>query len=91
MVKFFTEIPSSLVPWIQEQKMFWVATAPLSASGHVNLSPKGYEGTFHIIDEKTVWYEDLTGSGMKLVLDLLCYCLTYLIRRRNHRAFEREW
>ena len=67
MVNFFTEIPSSLVPWIQEQKIFWVATAPLSPSGHINLSPKGYEGTFNILDEKTVWYEDLTGSGMNLV------------------------
>lgn len=43
--------------------MFWVATAPLNANGHVNLSPKGLEDTFHIIDKNTVWYEDLTGSG----------------------------
>jgi len=50
--------------------MFWVATAPLSSSGHVNLSPKGYEGTFHIIDQKTVWYEDLTGSGVETIAHL---------------------
>ena len=48
MVNFFTEIPFSLVPWIQEQKIFWVATTPLSSSGHINLSQKGYEGTFNI-------------------------------------------
>lgn len=64
MVQFFSEIPKALIPWIKEQKIFWVATAPLSESGHVNVSPKGYEGTFHIEDETTVWYEDLTGSGL---------------------------
>ena len=43
--------------------MFWVATAPLSPTGHINVSPKGYEGTFNVVDRKTVWYEDLSGSG----------------------------
>lgn len=72
MGQFYTEIPSYLFPWLQEQKMFWVATAPLSSSGHVNVSPKGYEGTFHIVNEKKVWYEDLTGSGMKLLIRVIC-------------------
>ncbi|KDR67992.1 hypothetical protein GALMADRAFT_1355348 [Galerina marginata CBS 339.88] len=67
MGKFFTEIPNFLVPWIKQQKMFWVATAPLSESGHVNVSPKGYEGTFHIVDENTVWYEDMSGSGVETI------------------------
>lgn len=70
MVKFYTTIPSSIIPWIQEQKMFWVATAPLSPSGHVNLSPKGYEGTFHVVDQNRVWYEDLTGSGVETIAHL---------------------
>lgn len=43
--------------------MFWVATAPLTTDGHVNVSPKGYAGTFHIVDSKKVWYEDMSGSG----------------------------
>lgn len=80
MGKSFTEIPSSLFPWIQEQKMFWVATAPLSSSGHVNLSPKGYEGTFHIVDEKRVWYEDLTGSGMKTCLSSAMMVIKLFVR-----------
>ena len=63
MVQFYNEIPDFLRTWILEQKVFWVATAPLSEQGHVNLSPKGGHGTFHIVDEHTVWYEDLTGSG----------------------------
>ena len=63
MVQFYSDIPDFLIPWIQTQKMFWVATAPLSPTGHINVSPKGYEGTFNIVDRKTVWYEDLSGSG----------------------------
>jgi hypothetical protein len=39
--------------------MFLVATQ----SSLVNLSPKRFEGTFHILDQKTVWYEDMSGSG----------------------------
>jgi hypothetical protein len=63
MGKTFNEIPQNLIPWIQKQKMFWVATAPLSAGGHLNVSPKGYEDTFFVVDQRRVWYEDLTGSG----------------------------
>ncbi|EDQ99935.1 uncharacterized protein LACBIDRAFT_315109 [Laccaria bicolor S238N-H82] len=42
---------------------------PLSPTGHINVSPKGYEGTFNIVDRKTVRYEDLSGNGA--YLDLL--------------------
>ncbi|KAJ3504591.1 hypothetical protein NLJ89_g7858 [Agrocybe chaxingu] len=63
MGKFYDEIPDFLIKWIEQQKMFWVATAPLSPAGHVNVSPKGYAGTFHVVDQHRVWYEDLTGSG----------------------------
>ena len=67
MGKFYDEIPGYVMAMIKKQHMFWVATAPLSADGHVNVSSKGVEGTFHIIDSHTVWYEDLSGSG-KLLL-----------------------
>ncbi|TFK34649.1 hypothetical protein BDQ12DRAFT_689317 [Crucibulum laeve] len=70
MGKFFDAIPEFLFPWIKQQKMFWVATAPLGADGHVNISPKGYEGSFHILNEKQVWYEDLTGSGVETISHL---------------------
>lgn len=56
-------IPDNIAEWCMKQEMFWVATSPLSGTGHINLSPKGLKGTFHIIDSKKVWYEDLTGSG----------------------------
>ena len=42
--------------------MFFVATAPLSPQGRVNLSPKGLD-TFRILSPKRVAYLDLTGSG----------------------------
>ncbi|CAE6466315.1 unnamed protein product [Rhizoctonia solani] len=44
MGKFYDSIPESFIPWINEQHCFWVATAPLSADGHVNVSPKGHIG-----------------------------------------------
>lgn len=34
---------NQIYEWILTQKMLWVATAPLSAAGHVNVSPKGGE------------------------------------------------
>ncbi|KAK0470775.1 hypothetical protein IW261DRAFT_1406352 [Armillaria novae-zelandiae] len=70
MGKFYDEIPGYVMAMIQKQHMFWVATAPLSADGHVNVSSKGVEGTFHIIDSHTVWYEDLSGSGVETISHL---------------------
>jgi hypothetical protein len=40
MSKVYEEITDELAAWNQ-QHMFFVATAPLAASGHVNCSPKG--------------------------------------------------
>jgi len=65
MGKFYDHIPEDLMKWIQKQEMFCIASAPLSGDGHVNVSPKGVHNTFHIIDKNTVWYEDLTGSGIE--------------------------
>ncbi|KAH7330631.1 hypothetical protein B0J17DRAFT_678903 [Rhizoctonia solani] len=70
MGKFYDTIPDELIPWIEEQKCFWVATAPLSGKGHVNISPKGLVGTFKIIDHKTFFYQDLTGSGVETAAHL---------------------
>ncbi|KAK5138450.1 hypothetical protein LTR08_000036 [Meristemomyces frigidus] len=67
---FYETIPKSMIKWILEQKVFWVATAPLSAVGHVNLSPKGGQ-YFGVIDERTFWYMDLTGSGNETISHLL--------------------
>lgn len=62
MGKFFDEIPSGEIQdWILEQKIFWVASAPLDPAGHVNASPKGRE-SFNLVDGKACWYTDMTGS-----------------------------
>jgi len=70
MAKTFDAIDAKLGAFIRKQKMFFVATAPLSPDGHVNLSPKGLAGTFAIIDERTVAYLDLTGSGVETIAHL---------------------
>ena len=56
--------------FIARQRMFFVATAPLAGDGLINLSPKGLDGTFAIIDERTVAYLDLTGSGVETIAHL---------------------
>ncbi|KAF8223592.1 hypothetical protein L208DRAFT_1381404 [Tricholoma matsutake] len=70
MGKFFDEIPQFLIEWIVKQKMFWVASAPLSSTGFVNVSPKGVEGSFHLVSPTQVWFEDLTGSGVETIAHL---------------------
>jgi hypothetical protein len=62
MAKQYDQITPTLQSFIKAQPLFFVATAPLSEHGHVNLSPKGYD-TFCILSSKQVAYLDLTGSG----------------------------
>ena len=62
MGKVMDEISEELAEFIRGQRVFFVATAPLSAEGHVNLSPKGLD-TFRILSPKRVAYADMTGSG----------------------------
>lgn len=67
MVTFWNAIPDAHISWILDQKLFWVATAPLNPDGHVNVSPKGVVGTFHVVNPNRVWYEDLSGSGVETI------------------------
>ena len=60
MGKFYTEITPELKQFIAEQQMFFTATA--AATGRINVSPKGID-TLRQLDEHTVAYLDLTGSG----------------------------
>jgi Pyridoxamine 5'-phosphate oxidase len=53
--------------WIAKQPMFFVATAPLSADGHVNVSPKGPIGSLRVVDDHTVAYLDVNGSGIETI------------------------
>jgi len=69
MGAFYEAIPPSLYTWILQQKVFYVASAPLSGSGHINVSPKGGQ-YFGLIDNKTFWYIDLSGSGIETLSHL---------------------
>lgn len=62
MAKAFDAIDSRLEAFIVAQPLFFVATAPLAADGHVNVSPKGLD-TLRILGPHRVAYLDLTGSG----------------------------
>jgi len=64
MGKEFDQIDAALTKFIQEQQMFFVASAPLSGDGLVNLSPKGLD-SFRILGPNEVAYLDLTGSGVE--------------------------
>lgn len=61
-MKLHPEISQELQQWIAQQPLFFVASAPLAADGHVNLSPRGYD-SLRILDSHTVAWLDLTGSG----------------------------
>lgn len=60
MAKFYPELTAELRGFIANQKIFFTATAP--QQGRINVSPKGID-TFRCIDNQTVAYLDLTGSG----------------------------
>ena len=62
MAEQYDQITPTLQNFIKAQPLFFVATAPLSDHGHINLSPKGYD-TFSILSPYQVAYLDLTGSG----------------------------
>lgn len=62
MAKLFDCITDELQQFIAAQQIFFVASAPLSAPGHVNVSPKGLN-SLRILSPTQVAYLDLTGSG----------------------------
>ena len=69
MGKLYEGITPELVAWVEQQHLFFVATAPLGAGGHVNCSPKGLD-TLRILDSRHVAYLDLTGSGAETIAHL---------------------
>jgi len=62
MAKVLPEIDHELAAWIAAQPLFFVATAPLSGEGHINLSPRGLD-TLRVLGPREVAFYDLTGSG----------------------------
>ena len=70
MGKFFDHIQDQHKKFIAKQKMFFVASAPLDANGHVNLSPKGLD-CFRVLSDTRVVYMDIVGSGNETSAHLL--------------------
>lgn len=70
MGKSYERIDGRLRTFIESQPMFFVATAPLTGAGHVNLSPKALAGSFAVFDEHTVAYLDFGGSGAETIAHL---------------------
>eukprot|EP01135_Chromosphaera_perkinsii_P011822 Nk52_evm13s2506 gene=Nk52_evmTU13s2506 len=67
MGKTFKTLKESQMDFIRKQKLFFVGTAPLSGQGRVNISPKGYSATLHLLDESSLFYYDFLGSGCETV------------------------
>lgn len=66
MGRTYDAIPDHLAAWMAEQPLFFVASAPLAADAHVNVSPKGGD-TFRVLGPTEVAYLDLTGSGAETI------------------------
>jgi len=66
MATEYPEIDERMRQWIERQKLFFVATAPLAEDGHVNCSPKGLDG-LRVLGPKKLGYVDLGGSGIETV------------------------
>lgn len=70
MGKVHPAIDDRLRAFLEEQPVFFVATAPLSADGRVNVSPKGGRGTLVVDGPHRVAYLDLTASGAETIAHL---------------------
>ncbi|MDT0306008.1 pyridoxamine 5'-phosphate oxidase family protein [Streptomyces sp. DSM 44917] len=70
MGKTYARIEGRLRTFIEEQPVFFTATAPLTAEGTVNLSPKGVSGSFAVLDPLTVAYLDFAGSNAETIAHL---------------------
>jgi hypothetical protein len=70
MGRIYDGIDERLARWIARQALFFVGTAPSGAEGHVNVSPKGPIGSLRVVDERTVAYLDIVGSGAETIAHL---------------------
>jgi hypothetical protein len=69
MGRVYERIDEHLRDWISRQALFFVATAPLDG-GHVNCSPKGPIGSLRVLDDHTIAYLDVVGSGAETLAHL---------------------
>lgn len=66
MGTLYLELDEGLRAFIGRQRIFFVASAPLCANGHINLSPKGLD-SLRVLGSREIAYVDLTGSGIETV------------------------
>jgi hypothetical protein len=69
MGKAYEQIDAALETFIRAQQMFFVATAPLTEEGHVNVSPKGRD-TLRVLGPRALAYLDYVGSGAETIAHL---------------------
>src|SRR5436190_20017603 len=67
MATLFDRIEDHHRDWIARQALFFVGTAPVGPDGHVNVSPKGPIGSLRVLDDHTVAYLDIVGSGAETI------------------------
>ncbi|WP_408896244.1 pyridoxamine 5'-phosphate oxidase family protein [Nocardioides sp. R1-1] len=70
MAKVHERVDGRLRRFVDAQRLFFVATAPLAEDGRVNVSPRGIPGTFGMLDETTFAWVDGTGSGSETIAHL---------------------
>jgi len=70
MGEFYKQISDQQATFIKKQQMYFVGTAPLSESGHINVSPKGLD-SFRVINPNQVAYLDVISSGNETSAHLL--------------------
>jgi hypothetical protein len=68
--RIYAGLDQERIAWLEQQPLFFVATAPLDGDGHINLSPKGATGSFRVLSPTSVAYLDLIGSGIETVAHL---------------------
>ena len=70
MGRIYERIDEHQRGWIAKQSMFFVGTAPVGEEGHINVSPKGPIGSLQVLDDFTVAYLDIVGSGAETIAHL---------------------
>ncbi len=103
MAKFYLSLSQELRAFIARQQVFFTATVP--HGGRINLSPKGMD-SLRVLDDTTVAYLDVTGSGNETAAHLgqngrmtIMFCsfaeapliLRLYGRGRAIRPRDREW
>ena len=68
MPKQLAQLSDKLIQFVEDQKIFFVATA--MAEGRINLSPKGMD-SLRVMDPQRILWLNLTGSGNETAAHLL--------------------